>query len=138
MRRAILLLLALGCDDESLPAKVANAQLHGIVAAQIDCPGATLTRTTSPFDTTGIAFKAQKLLDGSCFTISTMALLTLIPRSDPDAETCAASYIPANGITSAEGGKLVLEQTNPSVARFEGDIDSNCTGFNLEAFGVEP
>jgi hypothetical protein len=70
MKRAALLLalFAAGCDDESLPAKVANAQLHGIVAAQIVCgPTCEFVNAVNPTSTTsGMNYRANRLIDGSC------------------------------------------------------------------------
>jgi hypothetical protein len=138
VRRAILFaaLLAAGCDDDSLPAKVANAQLHGIVAAEIHCPESIgLDRTTSPFDTAHVAFHAQRLLDGSCLVRSNTLSLTLLSRSNPDAETCSGTT--GSSTMYVEDGVVVLQNSPSPLDRFEGAVGSVCTGFGFESFGVE-
>jgi hypothetical protein len=140
MKRALILgaLLALGCDDESIPARVANAQLHGIVAAQIDCPtSCTFERVSNPMVTTsGYSYRAQRLLDGSCFVSgNVVAQFTFHGRSEAAAENCVAAY--ATQSLEAAGGLLLLSVGEGPSNQYQADIETCCTGFGLEAFGVE-
>lgn len=126
MRRLALLvgLLLAGCDDESLPAKVAGAQLHGIVEAQIAC-SCQLSNESDPPDTRNLSgYKAQKLVDGACFTTG-----LLLARGESGAVTCD------NGSVSVDDGVITLDDGVAGL--FHGEVDVCCTGFNLSAFGVE-
>lgn len=128
MKRAILIAaLALGCDDESLPAKVANAQLHGIVAAQARC-SCTMTHPDN-WPPLLVTYAAQKLVDGSCLVTGG----NLWERSEPQSETCDRNNV------WLEGGALhVLEQTGEGPMEWTPkNITTCCTGFGFEAFGVE-
>lgn len=125
-------LLALACDDESLPGKVAAAQLHGMTAAFVDC--AVNANTGGP---TTVHYSAAQFLDGSClatfkgFAGTAQALGTqFTPRDVPDSLACPVS-VQAGYEVSAEDGALTINATDYA-------IDTHCTGFNLEAFGVAP
>lgn len=127
MRAALILgatLLAAGCDDPAVEAKVDDILLHGIVAAQANC-SCNLTRTTSPFDTRIHARDTYKLLDGACL----VPTLGFCSRSDACAETCQI------GTVELEDG-LVKETSGGGL--YTAPVDTCCTGFNHEAFGVEP
>jgi hypothetical protein len=135
MKRAILLVALLaGCDDESLPARVAAAQIHGIVEAQADCE-CELTNTVSSATTTINPYLAQRLLDGSCF-VTWSSTPRLTARSESGAESCrgvvgAATLDLVDGVFSFQNG--------PGAGNlWEGPATTSCcTGFNLAAFGVE-
>lgn len=120
MKRTALLLalFAAGCDDESLPAKVANAQLHGIVAAQADC-----YCTLSGPSAYTFSARYQKLMDGSCFAMA------------------PGSGGPTLGAEHCESGSPDFDIYDGLIHGPEGysdaDITTCCTGFNLAAFGVE-
>lgn len=176
MRRAALLLLALAaCDDESLPARVAAAQIHGITAAAADCyvedthqffpPGGQGTYIY----TFGYRLKTQRLVDGSAFFyISARSNPSGSPVPDPDMRFCERGSDCAAGvlvtdtdsvtsfhtggsnptqITAAfQDGLVSVTVANPDFAAFNApttiewvseSIETVCTGFNLEAFGVE-
>lgn len=136
MTRWLLLLAALlaGCDDESIPARVANAQIHGFVEAQIDCE-CEVENTVFHNTTTLNPYLAQRLVDGACF-VTWSTGLRLLPRSDDGAESC-------RGVAGAATLDLVdgqfSFQNGPGAGNlWEGPATTSCcTGFNLEAFGVE-
>lgn len=122
------------CNGEEVTAKVMGVLDHGLIEAQIDCHG-TWSRTTSPFDTVSPSFKAQKLIDGSCFTTSNVSIPTLIARSEAGVSTCSRT---SGGSTMyVEAGMLVFQATSSPLDRFECAVETCCTGFNLAAFGVE-
>jgi hypothetical protein len=131
-RLLILAALLAGCDDESIPAKVAAVQLHGFVEAQIDCDG-SLTRTTTPFNTVGFSgYRAQKLIDGSCFTGGHIGSApVLIARSAEGAAVCLNEQGGAS--IQVEDGLIIYINGET----YTGSVETECTGFNLEAFGVE-
>lgn len=150
MRRAILLvaLLAAGCDDDSLPAKLANAQLHGAVAAQVTC-AAPIVKSCNPVWT--LQVQCTKFADGSAMvsTGEDVGLRTQVfDRANARAEDCSFAWLPAPPGTAVDtvqitGGELVYSSEYagcggappaPSVVALE---EPDCTGFNLEAFGVE-
>lgn len=139
MRHALILMALLaGCDDESLPAKVANAQLHGIVSAQITCPATCVfEKIVDPMVTSsGYTYKAQRLLDGSCFVSGNMLAQSLYhSRSDTEAEHCVAAY--ATTSLEAVDGLLLLHFGTEPQNQWQADIETCCTGFGLESFGVE-
>lgn len=138
MKRLAILaaLLLAGCDDESIPARVAAVQINGFVEAQIECSGPA-TQTTSPFDTIGITdYRVQKLIDGACLVTGGPwgGYPRLIARSESAAETCRSGS--DTTFAKVESGVASFTTNTPSIT-FEADIESICTGFNLEAFGVE-
>lgn len=133
MKRAILLVALLaGCDDDSLPAKVANAQLHGIVAARVECDCFTVPE--SGFNSQHVTYRASKLVDGSCFVGIDAAQFW--GRGEAAADTCD-TYPGQGGNLFAENGLLQQQSGTPLVVAGTADLTSCCTGFNLEAFGVE-
>ncbi len=120
MRRlAFLALLALGCDDT---AKLLDVAEHGIVEAQIVCDGTV----SDGVNTDTIRYSAQRLLDGSCLANGQHGAL-LCSRTDACADNCSVELL------SFDSGLVVYAQVPPKTA----PIESICTGFNLEAFGVE-
>lgn len=125
---------AIDCTTQEVHDKAVGLLEHGIVSAQIECAG-PLVRTTTPFDTVNPQFKAQRLIDGSCLTVSNVSALALIPRSDPTAATCSRTSFTSTMFV--EGGVVVLQNSPSPLDRFEGAVETVCTGFNFEAFGVE-
>lgn len=147
MTRWLLLaaLLCAGCDDESLPAKVAAAQLHGIVAAQVIC-NCTITTADEESTFTSLQlgpalvsnFQANKLIDGSCLSgfdqsTTTGDAMTLKARGTAGAGSCRF------GAYHAESGKMYVDEGGPGSyeTAWSRSLDTCCTGFNLEAFGAE-
>jgi hypothetical protein len=137
-RLLILAALLAGCEDDSLPARVAAAQLHGLVEAQITCPATCVfEKVVDPMVTTsGYTYKAQRLLDGSCFVSGNLLAQSLYhSRSDSEAEHCSAGY--ATTSIEAVDGLLLLHLGAEPQNQWRADIEICCTGFGLEAFGVE-
>jgi hypothetical protein len=134
MKRLLLVAALLaGCDDESLPARVAAAQIHGVEAAGATCD-CNLTNVASPFDTVPIESKYSLLIDGSAFihySSHGSSNLAFCARG----EACASTL--QSGGDFVESGKLVFVNPSPPNPRYEEDFETCCTGFNLEAFGVE-
>lgn len=129
--RALILMaaaLAAGCDDPAVEAKVADILEHGIVAAEVTC-----SCNYGQNNANSVAYRAQKLIDGSCFVSrSTATAAYLLARSDNGAEACRV------GDYSASGGDLVVDHDYDPSAPYFIDLETCCTGFNLEAFGVTP
>ncbi len=137
MKRILLIAALAACDDPEVTDKVASVLEHGLVAAQFQCTGSA-TQTVSPFDHIGISlFRVQKLIDGSCFVSNSPwgGYPYLLARSDPGAETCRFESSPT-AFAEVEGGVASFTTSTPPVI-YEADIETECTGFNLEAFGVE-
>lgn len=131
MKRLLLLAVvcSFGCDDETVRAKVTDVLDHGVVAAQVRC-SCSLTNDQSEVEN-GITYSAQKLVDGSCLiSESSLVLTKLCARSEACAEDCSG-----NGVSISDG---VLSHVSPGHHTFSAGIETCCTGFNLEAFGVEP
>jgi hypothetical protein len=143
MRAPILLLgaLTLGCDDPEVAAAAAAILEHGIVAAKVDCVGTF----SHPDGTRAYAFSAAKMIDGS-------ALMTARVASNSATKLCArsegcstpAASVQTNGAErvdfSVTAGELTIVDpviSGPSDTPDVVDVEASCTGFNLEAFGVE-
>lgn len=126
MRRFLLIAaLALGCDDPAVGAKALDVLEHGVMAAQARCQ-CELTPGNSVFMT------ASKLQDGSCLAGDGSSLTRFWSRLEANAETCEVFS------GHLAGGEFVYHPTGhgTDVAAF--DIETCCTGFGFEAFGVEP
>jgi hypothetical protein len=154
-------LFALGCDDEQVVAKIEQALLSGGVTARASCtvsapfiPGHTACATqisSTPID-------YLKMVDGSCLIQKGNDghgfhdRLKVIDRTSADADTCRFVIDNSRGFTtfSVVDGEI---EVVTEVTSFDGDctgapntpqlvdeisIESECTGFNFEAFGVEP
>lgn len=126
MRRLVLLLVALvfGCDDPAVSAKALDVLERGGLDASISCvfTGCSVQET----------YSATRFADGSVLA-SVRGLINFRIRGTADALTFKATSGPHNTTVEAIDGELV--ETGWCSAAF--DIESSCTGFNLEAFGVE-
>jgi hypothetical protein len=123
------------CQDQEVIDKAQNVLEHGFTAARIEC--------SCRFDRAGGGlsgvhdFMASKLQDGSCLTQSSGSGTYLWPRSDPRSLTCDSHKGMTEGLTIAEGGLLKYVPDSSFIFSETADIETCCTGFNLEAFGVE-
>lgn len=154
---ALVLALIVGCDNPAVLANIdtytcaylpgvvdcttpevhdkAVAMLqHGIVEADIVCQ----CLLTSPLtNITPGPYHLQRLIDGACFATPPFIVPSqLIPRSDPSAPTCKT----ASGSASIEldDGVIIFHNGAHPDDTFTGSATTSCcTGFNLEAFGVE-
>lgn len=127
--KALLLLivaLAFGCDDPDVSAKALDILEHGIVSARVDCSACAVSNGSTG-DTIAL-YTAHRMLDGSC--LSREGDKTRFCARD---ESCAADCRSEN--VSVSGGQI--RQDIVSGADRVADIETCCTGFNLEAFGVE-
>lgn len=131
MKRALIFaLLAAGCDDDTLPAKVANAQLHGIVAAQARCDCDIFSDGVAYH----VTYSAQRLLDGSCLASKASASgdVVLWSRAEPNAADCRK-----NDVYLQDGEIHMVIPTGDGPRDISEEIEICCTGHNLAAFGVE-
>lgn len=139
MRWLLVLLLALfGCDDPDVSAKAAAVLEHGVVEAEVACAGSFVRSGDGSFPFT---YRLAKLIDGSAH-ISTQAYLTresvFYSRTalPVDFATVSGAF---NGITfTVADGSLSLDEVTGADIDETIDLSLECTGFNLEAFGVEP
>jgi hypothetical protein len=142
----IALLFAFACDDAGVSTKVADVLANGAVTGSVECLEQT---SISLYSGTKYRFTASRLQDGSCF--STAAFLssssaTLNGRSETHAESCRTEVVlNSNSVMRFEldSASLTVELFDefPAVAVDDSDspldLETECTGFNLAAFGVE-
>lgn len=132
---AFAALAALACDDPAAMALAESVLEHGVAKAHIECAG--------QFNGTGSGtYRATKMQDGSCLASGaystayaygvpfTRAATQFSPRGEAGAADCSVE-IPDSFVMSAEDGDWSYVGTPKA-------IDTFCTGFNLEAFGVAP
>jgi len=124
------LLVSLGCDDPAAAAKALAVLEHGIVAAQIRCAG-TLTRTTSPFDTRTLGPSSFIRFPDGAFMSTGSAGTEFCERNEACAENNQV------GPFSVGDGIIALQDGAGPENVFTAPVEERCTGFNLEAFGVE-
>lgn len=151
------------CDSSELTARAQNVLDHGLVQAQIKCEGSTLAfKYLSTAHNTDFKYQVELLQDGSCFsrfsvipsgtTSFSKSGLEYYDRTSATATGCeqvAAGYSGsyADGVLTITSPELSTGSPtcpySPETYRqcdtpdTELDIESVCTGFNLEAFGVE-
>lgn len=133
MRHALALaaLAALGCDDPAVGAKALDVLEHGFVAAQIRC-SCSIVSDGVPY---GVNYSAQRLLDGACLVSSAAsqpAGTILWARSEANAVDCRR-----NDVYLLDGDIHLVIPTGDGPRDLSEEIATCCTGFNLEAFGVE-
>jgi hypothetical protein len=135
---ALVALVTVACDDPAVGAKAADVLVHGVTEAEVACAG-TFVRTgdgTFPFK-----YRLAKLVDGSAFVslsahTTKQSLFSSRTSVEPDFAVVADAF---DGITFAvAGGSLTLAEVSGANIDETVDLDTECTGFNLEAFGVEP
>ncbi len=133
MRRLACLfaLLAVGCDDPAVATKAVDVLEHGAVAARVSC--LCDTDPEPGFVTQVVRARAMKLVDGSCYVQETAALWG---RDESESATCPTRP-GENGNVLFEDGLLKQEGGAPLQVVGTAGIETCCTGFNLEAFGVE-
>jgi hypothetical protein len=123
-RLTFIALLALGCDDPEVAGKVASVLEHGIVAAHARCQ-CEITPGNSVFMT------ASKLIDGSCLVADGAALTRFWTRTEANSETCEMYS------GHLQDGEFVYHPAGHGQTSATFDIESCCTGFEFESFGVE-
>ena len=156
-RWPVVVALALGCDDPAVTGALDSVLQHGAVSAQALCEvvDATTVDNGNP-DSVGCRINAlldiQKHVDGSASVSSRLpgrdiGTMRIIPRSHDDADDLrtvidSCSCNSKIRMTVIDGDLvLTLSETQgscpdvPSPQTFETlDIETECTGFNLEAF----
>jgi len=123
------------CQDQAVIDKAQSVLVHGLVDAEVDCEcgneDITYVSPNNSGTCPGFTYRGQKLIDGSCYT----AYSRLLSRGQPGAENC--SLLPGQpGNLYAENGFVYRENPVGTVACYA-PIETCCTGFHLEAFGVE-
>lgn len=137
MRKLILLsaLLASGCDDPEALETASSLLQFGVVQAKIVCLDiAPMSASPSCDPQFGINLAFYRLADGGAFVTSSDGVTDLIGRSESNADDMATPT--GSGTTFAvSGGELVASRDGCSPVPY--DIETECTGYNLEAFGVD-
>lgn len=132
---ALAALLTSACDDAEVTAKALDVLEHGLVAARLSC---NCTGVANPPATTvnqpGQVYRALKLIDGSC-SADNSSTSYWSERSEAEASLCPSGS-PAGPRSLVEGGVLKVFSSSTGLA-YTADASACCTGFNLEAFGVE-
>jgi len=139
----IALLVALGCDDPDVAAKALDVLEHGSVMASVVCE---VPKESTPLTICDEAYdvRAKLLVDGSSFVqcIPNPGVAALgdygFSSFNERGESVAAHGRGSGGYftCSLGGGQVSFGQKGTSCSRDE-DIETYCTGRNLEAFGVE-
>lgn len=136
------LLGAVACDDPEVAAKAASVLEHGVVEARALCTG---TVTTSCSAVVPFTYAAHKLIDGSAIATANTGGFAgsdtrFFARDEAEADTLNVSPRLLIGFSVADGELTVLSTEtdcgapSPTVKT----IATDCTGFNLEAFGEAP
>jgi hypothetical protein len=152
MRLALLIAVALavGCDDPAASDLATSVLTHGSAAARIVC---STSFSGLIFASPGVDYTAAKLQDGACIAsvsgnvtrviaASSSSLpadaTAFIPRNETGADTCTVKAGGEQLVLSASDGNLTASPCTGSGTACVRAIDAVCTGFNLEAFGVDP
>lgn len=138
MKRCILIaaaLLASGCDDPEAASKAAELLEFGVIAAKAVCPIESWSGCSAhdPLD-----LHVIRLADGACIvgtanTGKSISSLLLWGRAEPESDTCAFPDVGGGGSgLDIAGGIVSLHKIGCSDRTY--DIETECAGFNLEAF----
>lgn len=157
---AVVLLLC-GCDDAEVLLRVSSVLENGGIAAQVRCFDEHHCLMTEGGPPTCWSYGDRSLVatrfqDGSAsvqgsstLTVELLGWLKLYPRNDADADDLRLSAQAVSGDCRLEdtvtGGFWDLDAAGacsgfnmPHQALHKDLADSDCSGFNLEAFGVTP
>jgi hypothetical protein len=123
------------CDDPQVAGAAADLLQFGAVQAKVTCAGVQTHLSDDCPTTGGDTYIGHRLADGSAF-VSVSYLTFWLGRSEPEAETMAVKLpaYPLDTWSVADGELRVHKDGCTDVVV---DIETECTGFNLEAFGVE-
>jgi hypothetical protein len=151
MRKLLILsaLLGLGCDDPEVVAKVEGALVRGAVEAHVECAQLVVFTGCSNSAQSNMRLRASKLLDGSSLVswVPNTNYYEFITQFNPRGSTVASCKNQvcielADGVGDFVGDEYDICQMagqSWSSGPVSGELDlSSCSGFNLEAFGVEP
>jgi len=142
-RALVIAVMALGCDDPEITSAVAAVLENGIVSARLECPMwnppcIQYPSTTACHSDPDEGLVVSKMVDGS-------AIVTSLDLQQPR----YTLFLPrGSGLEWVHDGVDVHQMSvadglwtetiwNGAKTRFQLDLEANCTGFNLEAFGVE-
>jgi hypothetical protein len=147
MMRALFLalpLLCFGCDDPEAAVRAASVLEHGAANAQLRCDQPVNKTGCGPFP---VLLECTILQDGSTLLFNNYMLPAsrFSARSEAGGAGCDVTrYDPdflATFAVAIDGGEVTFTTdytgcgpVSPTVL----DIETDCTGFNLEAFGVSP
>lgn len=126
--------LAFGCDDPEVETLVVGALQHGAMTAHVECG------VSADFGTYGVApLQAEGVLflDGTAFASGSTGYgsgASFNPRLTLEPSVRWFINDDQVDLLFAEGSLTVKVET---VLEDTIDLDTECTGFNLEAFGVE-
>ena len=150
---ATVLCFGVGCDDPEVQDTVESVLEHGAVKAYAYCytPVGYPVSVCSPPENQSIAFKATLFQDGSSFLQyrRTAGYSTSQVHSEfnPRGEPVEVSDFNGNGMVAASLAELdsgilttkgVCSVSSPQIDTIDVYAEMTCTGFNLEAFGIEP
>lgn len=143
-----------GCDDPEVEETVTNALIYGAVTAEVQCSGRveTIGCDASSSDLPYYQFKSSVFLDGS--SVSSYSLLCTWGADKFDFTRFNKRSEPF-GVVEAQirGGHIGVVAANGDLEfHFQGSLSgssplnhhptipivNDCTGFNMEAFGVSP
>ena len=142
MRRLLIAMACaavVGCDDAEVATRALDVLEHGSVAARADCA----VSADLPGAGTGVKYRAHKMQDGAAIMATSvdwggMSATRFCARD----EACADSFTvtinegaSSTIVLSVSSGDLVVDTYESSPQTFS--VETYCTGFNLEAFGVE-
>ena len=138
-----------GCDDPEVEETVTSVLQHGAVKAYAYCytPQVDPLVLCNTSDNQWIAFKATLFQDGSSFfqyRRSSGFTLTEYNRRGEPVQVNDFNPVGASPIEAAELEDGLLTSTgrcpvgSPQTNIVDVNADMTCTGFNLEAFGIDP
>jgi hypothetical protein len=122
------------CTDPEVQAKALSVLDNGIVEARAECSGVqSFDVGVCTLDSSSVSFTLVKLIDGSVISDKVYS------RAEQEGQN--TSYVERNG-TALKGtfsffgdGLVTMHKTGCTSVTY--NIETVCTGFNLEAFGVE-
>lgn len=131
--------LALGCDDPEIRGRVETVLDYGAVSARVECEGSFST----PIFGGDFWYSGSRLVDGSAIVSLNLGGGTyqnFWGRDQSEAGDMNAIVGLGSGriVWEANGGELTITCTGcngpPDTSPDVFDIETECTGFNLEAF----
>lgn len=142
MRRlALLCVLALAaCDDPQVTSAAVDLLEFGVVQAKVTCVGVMTPAggldDCQPLLSGSGTYVAHRLADGSGL-VSVEQQFRLYGRSEAEAGTLSLTYpgYTPPAVWFVENGEVHVHRDGCTDVIV--DIETECTGFNLEAFGVD-
>jgi hypothetical protein len=135
------------CSSSAVHDRAVSVLDHGLASAQITCSDVGFGGGVGDPTSGWWNYQATKMQDGSClasaqqltyhYTFGPSASAYSV-RNTTEAADCSVSMIGPDGNTisvSVYSGALQMTECSSSCSQ---SVSSNCTGFNLAAFGVVP